>query len=158
MQKIPYPTALAPQIEKAMSGLQMLTAALENVWHISRAAWNVDQNAGTIVFTLPNGIRGVAPVQVIGTYDTAEGAWLWAWDNPSIIPSLAAEASAVLAYGQTHGFDMLTTRKLECPEEQCWDLTALACMLGKSQGAYRGPIGAMRAFFTFGSLRFSKAP
>jgi hypothetical protein len=35
---------------------------------------------------------------------------------------------------------------------------ALACMLCEAQGAYRGPAGAARVFFTFGKVTLSKAP
>jgi hypothetical protein len=54
------------------------------------------------------------------------------------------------------GYDVLTTSKLACPEEQCWELTALACMLAEAQGAYRGPAGAGRIFMTFGNVTLSQ--
>jgi hypothetical protein len=74
-RKIPYPTELEPQIEKAMHGLQAQTAAHDGIWHIGRADWSVDQEAGTIVFSSPQGIRAVAPVQIIGSYNTDDGTW-----------------------------------------------------------------------------------
>jgi hypothetical protein len=44
-----------------------------------------------------------------------------------------------------------------CPEEQCWELTALANMLAEGQGAYRGPAGTAGVFMTFGQVELSKA-
>ncbi len=96
-------------------------------------------------------------MQIVGTYNTKDGTWLWGWDHPSVEPPLAEHAKQVLAYGRQHGFDVLTTRKLECPEEQCWDFAALACMLCNAQGAYRGPASDARVFFTFGKVTLSKA-
>ena len=156
-KKVPYPPALQPQVEKAMIALQGMTAAHDATWHIGEADWSVDQDEGTIVFTSPNGMQAVAPAQIIGTYNTQDGTWLWGWDHPSVAPPLAAHAKKVLAYGQKNNFDVLTTRKLTCPEEQCWELTALACMLNGAQGAYRGPAGTALVFLTFGKVTLSKA-
>ena len=154
--RIPYSPALGQQVERAVHGLQAQTAAHDRMWQIGTAAWNVDQDVGTIVFTASNGMRAVAPVQIVGTYDTGDSTWLWGWDHPSVAPALAGHARRVLEYGQQHGFGVLTTRKLTCPEEQCWDFAAMACMLCDGQGAYRGPIGTARVFFTFGKVTLSR--
>jgi hypothetical protein len=156
--RIPYPPTLQAQIEKAGHHLGALTEAHDEAWHIGEADWSVDQDEGTIVFDAPDRLRAVAPVQIIGTYNTQRGTWLWAWDNPSVAPALAADAQRVQAYGRQQGFEILTTAKLTCPEEQCWELTALACLLCDAQGAYRGPADATRIFFTFGEVALSKAP
>jgi hypothetical protein len=155
--KIAYPPTLQPQIEKAGHHLAALTAAHDGAWHIGEADWSVDQDEGTIVFDSPNGMQAVAPVQIIGTYDTRQGTWLWAWDNPSVGPALAEDARRVRAFGQEQGFEILTTRKLTCPEEQCWELTALACLLCGAQGAYRGPADTARIFMIFGEVTLSGA-
>lgn len=156
-KKIPYPPELATQVERGMNGLRALTSVHEGMWKISTAAWEVNQDEGTIVFTSENGLRAVAPVQIIGTYNTQDGTWLWGWDHPSVEPPLAEHAKRVFAHGEQHGFEVLTTRKLECPEDQCWELTALACDLCGAQGAYRGPAGTARVFFTFGKVRMGRA-
>ena len=155
--RIPYPPTLAAQIEKAGHHLAALTAAHDGTWHIGKASWSVDQDEGTIVFDTPNGMQAIAPVQIIGTYDTRRGTWLWAWDNPSVVPALAAHAKQVQGYGRAQGFEILTTPKLTCPEEQCWELTALACLLCDAQGAYRGPADTTRIFFTFGEVSLGQA-
>lgn len=155
-RKIEYPPALRPQVEKAMFALQALTTAHDGSWRLGEADWSVDQDEGVIEFRPPNGMVARAPVQIIGTYNTQDGTWLWGWDHPSVVEPLAEHAKKVEAYGRQHGFDVLTTRKLQCPEEQCWELTALACMLNGAQGAYRGPAGPTLVFFTFGTVTLSK--
>jgi hypothetical protein len=52
-QQIVYPPDLQPQIDRAMSGLQSPTAAHDGLWQIGQAAWTIDQEAGTIIFTSP---------------------------------------------------------------------------------------------------------
>ena len=156
-QKDAYPKELQTQIEMAMYALQALTAAHDGTWRLGEAAWNVDQDQGTITFEPPNGMRVTAPVQIIGSYDTQDGTWLWSWNNPSIKEPLTADARNVQSLGQEKGYEVLTTPKLTCSEEQCWELTALACMMAGAQGAYRGPAGSVRVFMTFGQITLSKA-
>ncbi len=67
------------------------------------------------------GPRRPAPVQIRGTYDTADGTWLWGWDHPSVQPPLDEHARKLKAYGQEHGIAPLTTRKLSCTEADAWD-------------------------------------
>jgi|SRR5579859_939223 len=140
-----------------MNGLAAVTTAHQGTWHIDQVAWSVNQDAGTIVFITPQGMRAEAPVQIIGTYNTEDGSWLWGWEHPSVVPALAEHAKQMLQYGQEHGFARLTTRTFACPEQTCWELTALAFLLCGASGAYRGPAGAARVFMTFGEIKLSKA-
>lgn len=148
---------IRPLVERAMAELQAKQAAIDAVAKISQASWSVDQDVGTIEFRRKDGILVTAPVQIIGTFDTKTGTWLWAWDNPSINESLCRDASAVREYGQEHKIDALTTRKSPCQESDCWELTALACKICDAQAAYRGPAGTARVFMTFGTVQLSKS-
>jgi hypothetical protein len=151
------PPELRQQFEKSMNGLASVTAAHKGAWHIDHASWSVDQSAGTIVFTTPQGMRAEAPVQIIGTYNTEDGTWLWGWDHPSVASSLAEHARQVLQYGEEHGFARLTTRTFACSEQTCWELTALAFLLCRANGAYRGSAGVARVFMTFGEVKLTQA-
>lgn len=151
------PPALRQEIEKAMNGLAAVTTAHDCTWHLGQADWTLDQAVGNLVFTTPQGMQAVAPAQIIGTYNTQDGTWLWGWDHPSVQPSLAKHAERVLAYGQQHGFRKLTTRKLQCTESEAWELAALAYMICGANGAYRGPAGKALVFMTFGEVQLSKS-
>jgi hypothetical protein len=144
--------------KRAVAELQAKTTAHAGTWRLDEADWSVDQDEGTIVFTTPKRIRATAPVQIIGTYNSEDGTWLWGWDHPSVAAPLAEHAKRLLAFGEKHGIRLLTTRKLDCPEQQCWEFTALACMLCQAQGGYRGPAGSALVFMTFGEVRLSKSP
>ena len=113
------PTEFRDLLERAMADLQAKTAGHDGVWRLSEAAWSVDMDEGTVVFTTPKGIQATAPVQIIGTYNTEDGTWLWGWDHPSVPPPLAEHARRLLAYGQDHNIARLTTRKLTCAQEDC---------------------------------------
>jgi hypothetical protein len=102
-------------------------------------------------------LQAVAPAQIIATYNTLDGTWLWAWDHPSVEPALAKDAKRMLAYGQEHGYAKLTTRKLQITEDEAWELTALAFLVCGANGAYRGPAGTAFVFMTFGEVQVSKA-
>lgn len=142
----------AQLLERSIEALHTKTAAHDALWHIGEAAWAVDQDAGTITFTRADGISAVCPVQIVGTYNTLDGTWLWGWDHPSVAPALQAHAHAVYAYGTNAGIARLTTRKLTCSEEEAWEFAALACELCDAQGAYRGPSGTVLVFMTFGEV------
>ncbi len=144
-------------IEQSIAHLQALTAAHDSLWHIGEADWAVDLDAGIITFDSPDGMRATAPVQVIGTYNTDDETWLWGWDHPSVSPPVDQHAQQMLQYGTQHNIADLTTRKLLCIEERCWELTAVACFLSKAQGAYRGDAGATLVFMTFGEVSLSNA-
>ncbi len=149
------PPALRQEIEKAMNGLALVTAAHNGTWHLGEAAWSLEQDVGNLVFTTPQ-MKAVAPAQIIGTYDTEDGTWLWGWDHPSVEPALAQDAKKMLAYGQQHGYAKLTTSKLQITEEEAWELTALAFLVCGANGAYRGPAGTALVFITFGEVQLSK--
>lgn len=67
------------------NALQARTDELASKWGFgSEASWNLDMNAGVLTFTFDDGRVVEKPVQVIGTFDTATGTFLWGWDHPSV--------------------------------------------------------------------------
>ena len=144
-------------LEQSMEELRLKTAAHEGLWKLSEADWDIDQDAGTIVFSAPNGVTATCAVQIIGTFDTLDDSWLWGWDHPSVDPPLQEHAKLCRTYGEKHGIDYLTAQRLESSnEDDAWQLTALACKLANAQGAYRGPAGSTLVFVTFGEPRLEK--
>lgn len=118
--------------------------------------WDVDLDAGMIRFTDATTVAS-APVQVIGTYNTKDGTWLWGWDHPSVPPPVAATAKVMKAYGDRHGVKAFTTRKIKCSEGDAWQFAAVASYLTGAQGAYRGPSGSTLVFMTYGTVTLKKA-
>ncbi len=140
-----------------MTSLRIKTGVQQRLFHIDTAKWAMSQDTGLITFTSPDGVTATAPAQIVGTYDTSVGTWLWAWDNPSIQPALAAYARVAQEYGQRHGVPELTTAEVSVPEAKCWEFAAAACELAGGQGVYRGPADGSRVLIAFGTLRLSKS-
>ncbi|HQR08820.1 MAG TPA: hypothetical protein PLN21_18510 [Gemmatales bacterium] len=144
-------------IERSMEELHAKTMGHDGIWQLSNSDWDLDQDAGTIVFMSPKGIIATCPVQIIGTFSSVDKTWLWSWDNPSIDPALRHHAILCREYGEKHGIRALTSRKLtSANEDDGWQLTALACKLAGAQGGYRGPMGKSDIYVTIGVPSLSR--
>jgi hypothetical protein len=148
------PEHYALLLNQSWEALRLAQAAHDSAWRLRECGWQVDQDLGLIRFTRSDGgLQAEAPVQIIGTYLTTDGAWLWSWGNPSIRPGMQLHAQRVFDYGKEFGIGDLITRNLQANEHQCWQWTALAFKLNGAQGAYRGTDGPALVYMTFGALR-----
>lgn len=144
-------------IAQSLEGRQAQTSAHSATWHLGEEEdWAADMEAGKIVFTFANGTTATADIQIIGTYNTDDGTWLWGWDHPSVSESLGQHAKLAKAFGEEHGLAEYTNRKIECSEDDGWEFTAVAGRLGNANGAYRGPAGNTLVFMTFGPVNLKK--
>jgi hypothetical protein len=65
-------------IARARRELELKTRNHLETWGLARdGTWFVDLDTGIITFTTGRGWIVTAPLQVIGTYDTLDGSWLW---------------------------------------------------------------------------------
>ena len=143
-------------LDASMSELQLKTEA-HKVWGLgSFDQWNIDQEIGNLVFSNTDGTEAVAPAQIIGSFNTNDNSWLWAWDNPSIVDELKTHALKLKEYGEANGIEKLTTRKWTGTEDDAWAMAALAVKLCEAQGAYRGPAGPTYVFMTFGEVKVTR--
>lgn len=153
----PGSPAFDAECDKAMAELQVRTGAHVGSWHMDECDWSVSQDTGQIAFTdKKRGVVASAPVQIIGTYNTEDSTWLWAWANSSMDAALVKDAQKLKTYGAEKGYGMLSTAKMKCDEMTAWKLAALACMVCGQQGAYRGPAGTTMVFVTFGTVAMKK--
>ena len=118
--------------------------------------WDLDQSAGTLVFSRGRRMRATCPVQIIGSFNTEKKTWLWSWNNPSVAASLTEDARELRTFGKKHRIEKLTEPDWSAEESDAWDMTALAVRMGDAKGAYRGPSGPLQIFMTFGEVTFSK--
>lgn len=143
---------------QSMEDLRIKTAAHDRLWHLADAKnWSVDQDVGELVFVLPQSMTATCDVQIIGTYNTTDGTWLWGWDHPAVQKPLQDHAWLARRYGDDHAIPKLTTKKVACTEDEAWEFTALACKLAEAQGAYRGPSGPTLVYMTFGQPSLEKS-
>lgn len=141
---------------RANAELQMKQeACAEAFWLVKADRWDVDLKTGFIRFTWRDRIA-TAPVQVIGTFNSKDDTWLWGWDHPSVKEPLGHAARLCREFGERHGLEALTQRKIYASAESAWEFTALGLHLSGATGAYRGPAGATFVFMTFGEVALSK--
>lgn len=137
-------------LSQALSQLQIQTAKNTKDWGLgSEAQWNLDMNASTLRFSFVDGRVLDAQVQVVGTYNTNNGTFLWGWDHPSVPLALRRAAQRVHDYGVEHGIERFTTRSIECTQDQAWELSAVAAKLNCASGAYRGYANGTWVYMTF---------
>lgn len=151
-----YPPALRTLVDSGLAQLRALTAGHQAGWGIGDAEnWDIDQDDGYLIFTLPNGLFATCPVQIIGSISEDEGTWLWSWANSSINEELTRDARRVRDYGNANRFESLVAAGWSGTDEDGWDMTAIACKLCDAQGGYRGAMGQSHIFMTFGRVTLS---
>ena len=117
--------------------------------------WELDQDQGRLTFMNADGSKATANAQIIGTFNSLDNTWCWAWANESIAKEVAGDSATVKAYGEEHGFDRLTIPTFKATEDDAWEMTAIAVKLCETQGAYRGPVGTTFIFISFGEVKLS---
>lgn len=135
----------------ALVWLQERTSAESKVWAIgTEQNWNADLDEGWLRWTFADGRVMQAEVQVVGTYNTADGTFLWGWDHPSVPVSLRRAANLAQALGAKENFLRLTSRTVACTEGDAWQFAALAAQLDDATGAYRGNANGTWVYMAYG--------
>ncbi len=143
-------------LEGSMEGLRLQTSAHQGTWNFGKEErWDLSQDSGEMVFTFPDKIVR-APAQIIGSFNSRAGTWMWAWANSSISASLTQDSIRVREYGERRRIRRLVIPQWSAMESDGWQMAAIACRLCKSNGVYRGPAGATFVFITFGEVQLSK--
>jgi hypothetical protein len=143
-------------VDGSMEGLRLQTEAHHGTWGLGKSErWEFAQDLGELVFTFPDKIVR-APAQIVGSFDSRAGSWMWAWANSSISDSLTRDSIRVREYGEQHHVPRLTTGTWPAEEMDGWRMAALTNRLSETNGVYRGPAGTTFVFFTFGEVQISK--
>jgi hypothetical protein len=138
----------------SMEELMVLTQAHQESWHFGKEEeWHLEMERADLVLKLP-GRQVIAAAQIIGSYESESGKWQWSWANPSVPEHLTSDARRLKEYGEQQGIQLLVSPHWSGPETDCWYMAALACRLCACQGAYRGPMGNVYTFLTFGPPQF----
>jgi hypothetical protein len=144
-------------IQQAVEGLRAQTAAHSATWHLGEEEnWSADQDNGRIELTFADGTVAEADMQIVGTYNTVDGTFLWGWDHPSVEIPLRAHAKLALEFGKKNRLSLYTKRTIECTEDEAWEFTAVATRLGNASGAYRGAAGTALIYMTFDEVKLHR--
>jgi hypothetical protein len=110
--------------------------------------------AGQLVFsdasTTP---RLLASVQVVGSVNTAERRWLWAWADPDVDPALCKDILDVRVLGEARGIEQLTTPFWEGDAVDGWEMTSISAYVLQAQGAYRAATSTGFAYMVMTSIQ-----
>ncbi|MEL6183168.1 MAG: DUF6882 domain-containing protein [Myxococcota bacterium] len=157
MPSVPATPTLQALVDTATAELTARTAAHQSWGLGSFERWDLDQEQGVLRFSGPDGRIAEAPAQIAGSFNAANGSWLWAWNNRSIIPELRRSAERVRQFGSERGYEPLTSPRLSVSEEEAWELAALTMHLTKAEGVYRGPASDnLFVFIVFGEVRLGQ--
>ncbi len=144
-------------IDGAYEGLQLQTAAHAETWGLGNEEnWSVDMNEGTLTFTFEDGKSAITEIQIIGTYNSSDGTFLWGWDHPSVSSDLAKHALLAKKWGKKNNDKRFTTLQLSCSEDEVWRLAALTNRVANANGVYRGISGSTMVFMTFDKIQMNK--
>jgi hypothetical protein len=146
-----------PALVSAAEAALRLSTEAHSAWGFGRhESWDLDQSEGIIRFSDPEVNIAEAPAQIVGSFDSNSGTWLWAWANRSIEPRLTEHSLKVKAFGERRGFQRLVEPKWKAGERDCWSMAAISALLNGAQGVYRGDTGAGGVFLTFGAVKIRK--
>ncbi|MES1200675.1 MAG: DUF6882 domain-containing protein [Pseudomonadota bacterium] len=138
----------------AWANLYAQQSALAKRFKLADAEWAVDQQAGIIQFERKDGSLVTGPVQIVGAWNPRTSLFTWGWDHPSVQTRLRADAERTRWFGDKHGLNELTERRLKLSEMDAWRLTAVAMKVNAATGAYRGPTeNGPVIFMTLGDLK-----
>jgi hypothetical protein len=145
-------------IGRSIEGAKLQSGVHQASWGFAQSCgWSVNLDEGTIRFTGNDGYQAVAPVQVVGTFNTLDDTFLWAWDHPSIPEERATASLLAREFGEKHALLNYTSSKVECDVETAWEFAAVTNYLAEMQGVYRAPSGTTFAFLVFGTVTLSQA-
>ncbi len=146
---------LAPErfIEEARAALTESSRRLVEDWRLgSESRWEVDLKVGQVSFHFEDGTTLIAPIQVVGTYNSRDGTFLWAWGHKALPEHLVAHASLARVWGQDRGVADYTTAIINCTPDEVWNFAAVTARLAGREGIYRGRNGSVWLYLTYGDI------
>ncbi|MDR1442814.1 MAG: hypothetical protein LBJ02_10630 [Bifidobacteriaceae bacterium] len=147
-------------VRVADAGLERHNATLTRITEeagLEEGNWDADLAAGTFAW---HGTRGdlSSRIQVLGTRNPRDNSFLWGWDHPSVSPELAEAAKRVKDFGQEHEIAALTTRKIQCTQDQARLFGNVAIGLGLGEFTYLGTSGPAEVYLILTDITIAGPP
>ncbi|MBK9154493.1 MAG: hypothetical protein IPM25_09815 [Chloracidobacterium sp.] len=102
--------------------------------------WDYLQEDGKLRFSTGGVDVVLATAQIVGSYSTYSGTWMWSWANNSVDQKVKKDIGKVREFGSKNKFSELFEPKFACDEAYAWTLTKAAGEVLNARGAYRGKI------------------
>jgi hypothetical protein len=100
------------------------------------ANWYYDQHTGLFTFSTGEEELNFRYAEV-GSLSEKSNTWMWAWHNDSVLAKARKPAETIKQYGETYGFEPLTTGVFEADEYDAWEFAGIALKLLGGIGVYR---------------------
>ncbi|SFD62855.1 DUF6882 domain-containing protein [Streptomyces aidingensis] len=121
-------------------------------WGLGTAdRWGLNQRTGIITWTFPDK-TATAPAQILGSYNSSAGSWLWAWANASILPAMSRDAENVREWGEARGHRAFSEPKLHIDETTAAAIAAVTISVTRATGFYRATGNVSMPIITFGPV------
>lgn len=137
-------------IESARRELEAFTREQKAQWRLgTEATWDADLNAGTLTLRFADGRELVRPMRPVGTWNSRDGSFLWAWDHPSIPSPRRDAAMRARRWGLDHSLRGFSSPLVPCFEDDAWTFSAVTARLHGWTGIYRGRCDASWLYMIF---------
>jgi uncharacterized protein DUF6882 len=137
--------------------IEQTSRAHSERWGLGAARqWVLDQNDGRITWSFEDHVAS-APAQILGSWNSKVGSFVWSWDNETIKAPLCTTAEEVRAFGLENDVVALCSSPLRIDESQVRDLVALAFRLGGCTGLYHPFDGRLASYIAFGDVTIEEA-
>ncbi len=126
-------------------------------WGLGTARrWVLDQDIGRVTWSFEDHVAS-APAQILGSWNSQVGTFVWSWDNETIQAPLCETAETVRAFGVENGVPALATSPLKLDEGQVRDLVALAFRVGGCTGLYHPFDAQLATYIAFGAVTIEES-
>lgn len=117
--------------------------------------WTADLDTGVIVFKFEGELTGTCHFQTIGTYNEADGSFMWGWTHSELPRALKIHAKITRQWGKALGLSSYATKNVVCSMEEAWNFAAITRKLTGAKSVYRGRIGKKYIFMTTDEIQVS---
>jgi hypothetical protein len=135
--------AISPQYVELLTAAHAYTTERQEVLRTkyglaSMPHAHLNETTGQIIFSDESHTpRVLANVQVVGSVNTEDRTWLWAWANPDVARKLYDDILEVQMLGETRGIEQLTTPFWEGDAVDGWEMTSISAYVLQAEGGYR---------------------
>ncbi|MDX1906589.1 MAG: hypothetical protein SF053_06095 [Bacteroidia bacterium] len=86
---------------------------------------------------------------IVGSYSNNTYTWKWSWDNPHISEKEKTGMDQIPIFGESHGYEDLTTGLIAGDQRMGWEMTAIANTFIQGMGAFRVQMDHLDMYFLF---------
>jgi hypothetical protein len=117
--------------------------------------WDWDDALSSLTFSDPKFSTVRVQCSIVGS--TQGESWQWSWANKNIPPHCKLDMDKVREFGESNGYEKLTTPFLDADEYTGWEMTAVTEHILNALGAYRFPTDDGFCYLAFREIQVAGA-